>query len=663
MIRRIATPSIVLGFSLLLTLAAAAFAWYAARARAEARFGLAVEESRDRIARRLDTYVLMLRGGAAYLAAADSVGPDQFRAYVSRLEVARYYPGIQGIGFTRRFQPGAVEAEIQRIRTDFDPGFEIRPAPPRDEIHAIVFLEPRDERNRAAIGYDMYSEPRRRAAMIRARDTGEAAMSERVRLVQETEGVQQPGFLVYFPVYQGGFLPPTIEQRRDRLIGYVYAPFRAGDLFSGIFGDSPPLAFRIFDGEHVDPDRLLHASTQVAGRRPFVTTRTITTAGRTWTVEFASLPGQGGGSRIAIVIAVALSGLLLSMILLRLTREEVAARSVAEASSAQLKRGAAERERLLAEVEARTDELQSRTRELETAQVELITANDALTAKNDELERVNSELIRLSAEVDTARENALRALEEARRAHEAAEAANQAKSRFLATMSHELRTPINAVIGYSDLLLHGIGGPVSEKQQQFLSRVDASSRHLAGLVNDILDLAKVEAGEMVVRREPAPLAAAADAAVAMIAPLAEEKGVVLTSEQPGPWDARYAGDEDRVRQILVNLLSNAVKFTDAGGTVALRARLEEQSGTGWAVIEVEDTGIGIPADQQARIFEPFAQVDEGYVRRRGGTGLGLAISRNLAELMGGELTVRSEEGRGSCFTLRLPATAEPAHVG
>jgi signal transduction histidine kinase len=282
--------------------------------------------------------------------------------------------------------------------------------------------------------------------------------------------------------------------------------------------------------------------------------------------------------------------------------------------------------------------------------------------------RARHEVERLLGESERERADAEAARAEARRAQAEAEEANRAKSQFLANMSHEIRTPINAILGYADLLAIGVPGGLTNRQLSYVERIKQSSTHLVGLVTEILDLSKIEAGGLRVDREPVLVRRTAREAVEMVLPLAQVKEIHLRKDPTCDAGVMYLGDADRVRQILVNLLSNAVKFTPRGGRVTIRCRLESApsadaplQGEGpWSVIEVEDTGIGIDPEQFASIFEAFVQVDSGHTRIEGGTGLGLTISRMLARMMEGELTVSSIPGQGSCFSLWLPALAEEA---
>jgi len=262
----------------------------------------------------------------------------------------------------------------------------------------------------------------------------------------------------------------------------------------------------------------------------------------------------------------------------------------------------------------------------------------------------------------TDRKQALEILHQARTA---AEDANRAKSEFLANMSHEIRTPMTAIMGYADLLTdntecctecpkHG-GCQVRAESKEHLAVIHRSGKRLLDLINDILDLSKIEAGRMSVEARPCSLGAVIADVASMTRVPAERKGVSLSVEYAGPLPEKILTDPARLRQALINLVGNAVKFTETGAVRIVTSFLPSwRDGREAVEIRVIDTGIGIPAEKVDRLFEPFVQADASTTRRYGGTGLGLAISRRIAELLGGELSVQSEPSRGSTFTLTVP---------
>ena len=269
---------------------------------------------------------------------------------------------------------------------------------------------------------------------------------------------------------------------------------------------------------------------------------------------------------------------------------------------------------------------------------------EAERAARGRAEALAQQLAEQTRDLAGARENA----EVARRE---AEEANAAKMAFLTTMSHELRTPLNAIAGYTELLDMGIHGPVTGEQHEALTRIQRSSQHLLGLINDILNFARLETGNVQFDLAPSPLRTAFEFVIDVMTPQIAAKEVTL-DHVPCDGGLLVHVDIDKVRQILLNLFSNAVKFTPRGGRITSRCEIDASARAVHA--RVIDTGIGIAAGNLERIFDPFVQVDRRHSRPAEGTGLGLAISRDLARGMGGDLTVESELGKGSTFTLVIP---------
>ncbi|MEJ2176122.1 MAG: GAF domain-containing protein, partial [bacterium] len=243
----------------------------------------------------------------------------------------------------------------------------------------------------------------------------------------------------------------------------------------------------------------------------------------------------------------------------------------------------------------------------------------------------------------------IRLIDELRQKSAELEVASRHKSEFLANMSHELRTPLNAIIGFSEVLQEKMFGELTEKQDEYVTDILGSGRHLLSLINDILDLSKIEAGRMELELADFPLAPAMDNALSLVKERAQRHGLALTCEIDPAIDQIHA-DERKFKQVLLNLLSNAVKFTPEGGSVSVRAR---KNGA-WLEIAVSDTGAGIAPEDQAAVFEEFKQVGNDHARRAEGTGLGLPLTKRIVELHGGEMRLKSELGKGSTFSFTLP---------
>lgn len=331
-------PYCVLIVTWSLTMLATAYITASDQMTARLRFENQVQQSQDSIAARLETYISMLRGVTGLFAANSDIDRDQFHAYVERLDLPRHYPGIQGIGFSKRVLPSEHGALVDAMRRQGILDFRIWPEYVRPEYHAIIYLEPTDRRNRAAIGYDMFSDPVRRAAMERARDTGQPAASGRVVLVQEIDEHKQAGFLIYVPIYRDNRQPASLTEKRADLIGFAYSPFRADDLLRGIFGSQthPRIAFQLYDGTEPSSEYLLHQSRRAPDadtyQPSFTTTTTMTVAGRTWSLVYTTQPAfeQAGSGGLAPFVL--LAGTLISVVLFVVTRAQVMARTEAEAA-------------------------------------------------------------------------------------------------------------------------------------------------------------------------------------------------------------------------------------------------------------------------------------------------------------------------------------------
>jgi signal transduction histidine kinase len=299
-----------------------------------------------------------------------------------------------------------------------------------------------------------------------------------------------------------------------------------------------------------------------------------------------------------------------------------------------------ENEQLLDALATANAQLEDRARDLSRANRQLQDTAAQLEMQTEELQATSSELAERT--------------DVAERAMAEAEAANRSKSDFLAVMSHELRTPLNAIGGYAELMQLGIRGALTDEQRTDLARIQQSQKHLLGLINQVLNYARIETGLVQYDVTDVSVSDALAAAEALIEPQVRAKGLAYALGACGP-GVTVRADREKLQQILLNLLTNAIKFTSAGGRITVSCDVSPRS----VAIAVRDTGVGIADDKLAMVFEPFVQVDAKLTRRQEGVGLGLAISRDLARGMRGDLTAASVLDVGSTFTLTLPRLSEP----
>ncbi|NJD55003.1 MAG: hypothetical protein FIA94_01205 [Nitrospirae bacterium] len=352
------SPWLVLVFSLLIT----GLAWHVAtdtvNVAKNAYFDFRVREAITRIVQRMQAYQQVLLGVQGLYKASVSVERHEFRSYIGSLHLADHYPGIQGVGFSLIVPAAAKNAHVGALRKEGFTAYDIRPEGHRELYTSIVYLEPFKDRNLRAFGYDMYSEPVRRAAMEDARDNDRMAMSGKVRLVQESGGEEQAGFLLYLPIYRNGLPHSTVAERRTNIIGWTYSPFRMNDLMQGIHGErASDLDIEIFDGKEATAGSLMYDSAQnhTAGpslRSSLLSSTAIEIAGRPWTIHIRALQGLHSrvDSRRPELIAVA--GLVISLLLTWLTWSLVTGREHAVAA-------VRERERLIAELQKAIAEIKT----------------------------------------------------------------------------------------------------------------------------------------------------------------------------------------------------------------------------------------------------------------------------------------------------------------
>jgi len=615
-------PVAVLLTGIALTLLASYFASRSIQLRTRARFETDALRARATIRARFEVYEAMLHGVAGFIAVEGNITRERFKSYVQRLGIDGHYPGVQGIGFAPRVPAPDKGSLIASMSEQGEGHFRIWPETERADFYPVTCIEPQNPRNEVAMGFDMFSEPTRRAAMEGARDTGETAASGRVRLIQEIEPSKQPGFLIYFPVYQGGTIPETVADRRTKLMGFTFCVFRAGDLFANIFGGgSIGPEMEIFDGTNIDAEHLLFRTTkEVAGawpfRRTFEEVVALDVSGRTWTTRFFAQPEAEGAW---IVLSLLSGGVFLSVVMFYLTRAEGKARRAAERAAAQL----------------RVSEL-------------------ALRESEERLRRYATELEHRVAERTANLAQSIQSLEG-----------------VLYHVAHDLRAPLRGMASFTSILLEDYAPQLDERGRDYAQRISDAAQRMDRLVQDLLAYGRLT--HTAVSVSDLSLEAEVNAALNHFSEEIEARDATVEVCRPLP---PVKANAAILNQILSNLLSNALKFVQAEARPHLRISAEETTSriesaasksNGVPSLDVrlsalegkfvrlwiEDNGIGIQPEYHERIFRMFERLHG--VGAYPGTGIGLAIVRKGVERMGGRAGVESVAGAGSRFWVELPA--------
>ena len=671
-------------------------------ADAAVHFSLVSDQVAVKVRDRLDAYALILRGAAGLFAARDTVSRAEWRAYVDTLRAHQTVPGVQGIGFSQVIPPAQLPRHLAAVRAEGFPQYTVRPPGVRDLYTSIIYLEPFRDRNLRAFGFDMFSEPVRRTAMEQARDSGEASLSGKVELVQETATAVQPGTLMYFPVYRNGAAVQTPEQRRAALLGWTYSPYRMTDLMSGILADwngthGNSVDLHIYDGPQAVPGALLFDSLggdqlqNLPSERQ--QRRVIDFHGRSWLLTLDPTEETA----YATAWATLAGGLVLSSLLFWLVRSRTNTQVHADRIARKLTREIEQYSAQLSVVFALspdgmvTFDGQHRVKTVNPAFVQLTgLAPDAVLGQDDsvfsrrldQLCLPRARLPALSAmaatgpvtrhviELANARQTVLEvALRESQApgvthilylsdiTHETE--VDRMKSEFLSTAAHELRTPMASIYGFAEVLLTQELDPASSKE--FLGIIFKQSEMMASILNELLDLARIEA-----RRgtdfvfEITPVQALVEKVVREFK-LPDGRAPPSLIAAAGHLSMR--ADPQKVQQAVLNVLSNAYKYSPAGGVVQIEL-LDSPAHEGTAAqvgIRIVDHGIGMTPEQQSHVFERFYRADaSGKIL---GTGLGMSIVHEIVTLHRGRVELDSQLGVGTAVTLWWPeGLSEPVSL-
>jgi len=691
-----------------------ALAWYALRMQqldsAKQQYQLHARDITDAIVNRMRQHEQILLGTLGLFDASNNVTRNEWHSYLQRLNLEKNYPGILGVGFSQIIRPAELSAHIASIRSEGFPQYEVRPLGIRSLYTAIIYLEPFTGRNLAAFGYDMMSEATRSRAMRMAVESNSSTISGKVKLVQENRGKVQAGFLMYLPAYRANQPLNTPDERWKALKGFVYSSYRADDLMHGILGERLPwLDFSIYDGDTESDNALIYNSAEGDGSEPQLNpsrwhrSKTIQAYNHTWTIRLHSRPAfENSFESVANWVIPALGGsssILLFVLALFLTFRREQAEEIAQKMTEEIRQN----EESLRLSETRLGAI------LDNVLDGIITIDERglITSFNQSAERifgyVSAEMIGHNVKVlmpepyHTQHDGYLNnftssgvkkiigigrqvvgkrgdgstfpmdlAVSEMQlggkrmftgivRDITERVKTERIKTEFVSTVSHELRTPLTSIRGSLALLVSGVAGELSVKAKPLIDIAHKNSERLILLVNDILDMEKIESGKMEFQICPTKIMPLLKQALEANRAYAEQYNVSLKLEGDLA-GSMLSIDSNRLMQVLTNLLSNAVKFSPVGDEVILSISSDEQHSR----IEVKNRGSGIPEQFHSHIFQKFAQADSSDTRKKGGTGLGLSISKAIVEQMGGNISFSSEPDVLTTFFVAFPVLHEPA---
>jgi hypothetical protein len=563
-----------------------------------------------RIQSMLNAHVQFSRSSASFFMSSDTVTKDDWKHFVEKSKNLEYLKGFQGIAYITIVPNNQLETHIQHFKEVLSTDYAVFPSNIETAYTPIVYIEPLQGGNIKAIGYNISSNPPMRKAMEKARDSNKTMLTDRVTLIQEGKTETHNGFVMYSPIYRRNAFINTVEERRIAIKGWVASSFKMINFIEGVLDqhnseNHNQLHLKIYDGDSISDETLLYESQNTLNKNSVELSLNtlllpIELNGKKWTLQFTQPKIASSFISMTFIVLVGgiISSFLLSFLVFSLSNTALFAKRMANKLT-----------------------------------VDLLDKNNELIAINELLEESHSEL---------------------KISKEKAEESNRLKSAFLANMSHEIRTPMNAILGFSELLEQP--ELTDEKQKKYFEIIKKSGKRLLNVINDIIDISKVEAGQMEVLISEVNITEQINEVYAFFSSETMKRGISLViNNLLASNEIIIKSDSHKINAILVNLVKNAMKYCEEG-TIEIGVEKKES----FFEFYVKDTGAGIAKDRQNAIFDRFVQADIEDVRALQGSGLGLSISKAYVEMLGGEIWLESELGKGSTFYFTIPGEIQIA---
>jgi PAS domain S-box-containing protein len=673
----------------LITFVLSSLAWFVSsrliEEKAETRFQFRVKEIESSIKKQMFDYKQILSSAEAFYTVSNNISREQWEAYTSKLMLQENFPAIQGLGVTLKILPNELYEHEQKIRSEGFPNYAVWPDYERDEYFSIIYLEPFNDKNLKAFGYDMYSEPVRREAMNRARNSGLPAISYKVKLIQSNEEEFYPGLLLYYPIYENGDVPETKIERKAKLKGFIYSPFWMNELIKGIFKQGPEdLGFVIYDGD-ANPENILYNSSEIKQKEKpsFRKMSNIYIYGKKWTIDFYSLPNFINNQEKSQPLLIGIMGLVINILICLV----FLSLSISNHKMRKL-----------------TEDLH---KEKERYELVSIATNDIIWDWNLETNKItwNKNFVKMfgfpsdQAELTIDswynrihpddQKRIIKGIYKVIESHEGQwvdeyrfkkidgkyisifdrgyvlrnrnykpyrmvgcmaditdrkEQENQ-KDAFLGIASHELKTPITSLKAYLQVIEKQLLEKNYQELEVYIAKTNKHINKLTELISDLLDVSKIQAGKLKLNLSEFNLTELIKDCTGQMQHISVKHQFIIHKED----DFKINGDVARIEQVISNFLSNAVKYSPESDKVVIDINKEDRN----IRVSVTDYGVGIPKEKLSKIFTRFYRVEES-ASKFPGLGLGLHIAAEIVKRHKGEVGVESELGKGSVFYFTIP---------